>query len=125
MEHKEFINEENLPFLNEKQKSTYLDNKEIKDFIRRRAFKEEDFDIIEDLLHINKNVLIKNFHNFFSFAQDNTLKELDSLIRNYGKDEQTEDTIQAIVAAQRYKTIVEKYDWYTANNLNSVLESYK
>lgn len=122
MEHIELPKNENY---SKKEEIPFLMNREIKDFIKRRDFKEEDFFLIKTLIEIDKNILISNFHNFFQFSQNNSLKELDLKIKSLKKYQQTEEIIDTIKASDCYKTILEKYDWLTANDLNFTIEEYK
>ncbi len=92
------------------------------DFIEKRNFKKEDFQYIDILLEIPKDVLISEYHNFFYSAQDKTITQLEQQITDWKEEIQTDTLKQKIHSAEIYKIITEKYNWEVANSLNRILE---
>lgn len=107
-----------------KSLSNIFENKEIADFIKRRDFKEEDLPYIVELAKLDKEMLISNFHNSFQFWQGNTEKELMFLKTRLQKEDNSDDE-ELLKAVDIYLALIKKYDDYTVDHLNRILEGIK
>lgn len=101
-----------------------LRNKEIVDFIKSRDFKEEDLHFIVELAKLDKEMLNSNFHNSFQFWQDKTEKELMFLKTRLEKENNSDDE-ELLKAVDIYLSLIKKYDDYTVDHLNRILEEIK
>jgi len=109
----------------EKLPQSVLEEPEIKELIKSRNIKPEDFYVLEELSKISKQILIMDFHNFFTFSRENSDKELE---RNLAFLENVKDDPllgQRIKLNRSLLDFVRKYDWTVAWNLVSVFERRK
>ncbi|MFZ3015612.1 MAG: hypothetical protein WA101_01250 [Minisyncoccia bacterium] len=105
---------ENLKIENEKKIS--LDNKKFKELVEYRNIKAEDFKLIKEIASFSIDLIIRDFHNFFSSYQERSGKELESLIRNE-KDEKRK------LLYEKFLEFYKKYDYLVCWNLVVFLEN--
>lgn len=104
--------------------SNILENKEILDFKKSRGFKDEDLPFIVELAKLDKEMLNSNFHNSFQFWRGRTEKEL-MLLKSRLEKENNSDDKELLKAVNIYLPLIKKYDDYTVDHLNRILEGIK
>lgn len=102
-----------------------ISGQDIQAFIESRNVGPEDFYIIESLARYPK-LSLTVFHDFFIDYKDRAGEVLQTSIYTWQKeldDDIHNDLLrERIEIANWYLEIFRKYDWYTANHLNRVLE---
>ena len=58
-----------------------MDEDDFRDMIEKRKIDPDDFAIIEKLSHFPKDLFIE-YHNFFSFSRENTLRDMERNLEN-------------------------------------------
>jgi len=99
----------------------FLNNR---DFLRIKEnmggkFDSEDLANIDKLLKADKDIIIGEFHNFFSSYKSNYLKELEQEIARGFSDEETKEIFQI------FHTFLKKYNENICWNIESFVEQYK
>ena len=74
---------------------------------------------IDKLLKADKDIIIGEFHNFFSSYKSNYLKELEQEIARGFSDEETKEIFQI------FHTFLKKYNENICWNIESFVEQYK
>lgn len=95
-----------------------LHNEGIEDVIEARGIKEGDFPLIEELATFDKNLLIENFHNFFTFEKENSVATLDRMILKQTKEG---DSLRRLCEIAKH--FVSTYDWMAAWHLFRAIEN--
>ena len=107
-------------------KKFVLEEPDIKEFIKSRKINPEDFHFLEELSFISKQLLIMDFHNFFSFNKERSESELENLLALL--ENEKVPTSLSEPREKLYKLLldfVRKYNWAVAWNLVSVFERMK
>ncbi|MEO5928172.1 MAG: hypothetical protein ABIO72_05615 [Patescibacteria group bacterium] len=102
----------------------FFTNTKIQEFLQRRHIQEQDRPLLKELSELPKNILILH-HNTFSFARENSLQDLQKEKgrippNSRGLDGTTE---QRLRYCDIMIEIVQKYEWFTAHDLNRTLEA--
>ncbi|MBI2062147.1 MAG: hypothetical protein HYT64_00415 [Candidatus Yanofskybacteria bacterium] len=106
----------------EKLPQPVLEEPDVKEFIESRNINSEDFYILEELAKISKRILIMDFHNFFSFAKENSEKELERALAFLETVKEDPLLEQRIKLNRLLLDFIRKYNWAVAWNLISVFE---
>ncbi|MBN1970579.1 MAG: hypothetical protein JW870_14530 [Candidatus Delongbacteria bacterium] len=111
-----------------------LDEDDFKEMISEREIKPEDFEIIEKLSSFPKNIFI-DYHNYFLFSKENTLRDLKHDLQNYQNElekirqfnnQNHINSLEKRIAFLRlFVEFAKRYDWCVCNNLNRVFERRK
>lgn len=113
-------------FIAPEQKLSILDDQDVQELIEHRKIQPEDFSIIENLSRFTKTELISNFHNYFTFSQENSTADLERDIAYYNQQLSTDPNNDVVrrhkELSEWYLEICRKYNWATAHNINRVLE---
>ncbi|MBI2062427.1 MAG: hypothetical protein HYT64_01925 [Candidatus Yanofskybacteria bacterium] len=109
----------------EKLSQSVWEEPEVKAFIDSRNINFEDFYILEELVKIPKRLLIMDFHNFFSFAKENSEKELERALAFLETVKEDPLLEQRKKLNRLLLDFVRKYNWAVAWNLVSVFERRK
>lgn len=109
----------------EKLKQSVLEELDVREFIESRKINPEDFYLLEELAKMSKQLLIMDFHNFFSFGRENSERELEKSLAFM-------ETVKDDPLLEQRKKLnrlllefVRKYDWAVAWNLVTVFERRK
>lgn len=94
---------------------SFLNTPDVQEFIDFRKINEEDWEKIEELAAIPKNLLISEMHNFFNLEKDRSAKELERLL-SVAKDEERKRLYGLLLH------FASKYHWTACWHLVSVLE---
>lgn len=116
------------------EEQSILEDRDVKDFIKRRNIQEEDREIIEKLYEYPREFFIV-YHNLYNFAGEKTARVLDQHIRDFKaelegmEEEKSKRSLyeraklkQKIEMTQLLLDLVVKYDWHTVRHLNGLLE---
>ncbi len=120
-----------------------LDDAEMKKFIEMRGIKPEDFHFIDELAKLGKDIFVLEFHNFFTFAKEESAKRLtaelvrhQNLLADYKEqrhsaktdsdrrrlDSEIKLTQMKITMYSIYLELTNKYGYIAVNHLNRKLE---
>jgi hypothetical protein len=103
---------------------------DLQDLREFRELKDEDLKIVEGLLDLPKAIAIEH-HNFFSFSQDNALKDLEKeagrlKVESSSNDDELKKRMEnRLEYTNLFQELIKKYDWQTAWGVNVVLERRK
>ena len=111
----------------EKLPQSVLEEPDVKEFIKSRKIDPGDFYVLEEMAKMPKQLLIMDFHNFFSFSKERSEKELERNLsflvwKMYKEDPELD---QRIKLNKLLLEFVRKYNWAVAWNLVSVFERRK
>ena len=106
----------------EKIPQSVLEELDIKELIKSREISPEDFYILEELALISKQLIIADFHNFFSLNRERSAEELRKRIDLLTIDDLSQVRRKLFGLLLDF---VEKYNWAVAWNLVSVFERRK
>jgi len=101
---------------NQEERPSVMSRSEIADFIGERAIKSEDLFLIEKLVAVPKNLIIRELHNLFSLSRENSGQELETLIQR-SQDPVTKELLGTM------KLFHQKYNWAVCWNLVRILEA--
>lgn len=108
-----------------------LDEDDFREMAETRMIDPEDFGIIEKLSSFPKSLFIE-YHNYFSFSRENTLRDMErdlgnlqnelARISQYNNMEDISLLKDRIAFLSAFIEFARKYDWTACNNLNRVFE---
>ncbi|MDA2936011.1 hypothetical protein MYX06_02230 [Patescibacteria group bacterium AH-259-L05] len=115
------------------KRQSILEDEDVKDFIKMRNIRPEDFEIIEKLYTYPQEFFIE-YHNLYSFEGEKTAQQLDRIIQDLREqirdaEQKKYDPLRSVPKLKEkievtmlLLSVVAKYDWHTARHLNSLLE---
>jgi hypothetical protein len=116
------------------QQASVLEEEAFKDVIKYRKIDIVDHSIIEKLSYFPKNLFI-DYHNYFAFSKENTLRDLErdftncknelERIRQYDEMEYIKSLENRIAFLELFIELAKKYDWCACDNLNRAFENRK
>lgn len=109
----------------EKITQSVLGEADVKEVIESREINPEDFYLLEELAKMSKQLLIMDFHNFFSFSRENSKKELERLLVSIESKDGDPIWEQRRAMYGVFIKLLEKYHWTTVWNIEVVFERRK
>ena len=98
---------------------------DVKEFIQSRKINPEDFYILEELALIPKQLIIADFHNFFSLNRERSQQELERTLTFLETVKDDSLLEQRVMLNRLLLDFVRKYNWAIAWNLVAVFERRK
>lgn len=108
-----------------------LSGKRVQEFLEIRNIKEEDLSLIKETIQLSERYEFAHYHNFFTFNKENSSNDLDfrknrldEMLTEEGSNEgKTEEFEAELEFIDKFKQLLDKYDYRTAHHLLRLCES--